>query len=83
MAPSGRPLTIRDRYSSLIRGKMVLVRIASIMRPPLSTSVHRETTSFTTASSYVNGTLCCSPMRRAMRLSCSRTMLPRILSGSG
>src|SRR6266436_7157647 len=83
IAPSGRPATMRDRYSSLIRGKIVLVRIASIMRPPLSTSVHRETTSFTTASSYVNGTLCCSPMRRAMRSSCRRTMSPRIVSGSG
>src|SRR5206468_1407824 len=83
MAPRGRPATMRARYSSLIRGKIVLVRIASIMRPPLSTSVQRETTSFTTASSYVNGTLCCSAMRRAIRPNCRRTMSPRIVSGSG
>src|SRR5262249_25694506 len=83
MAPSGRPATMRARYSSLIRGKIVLVRIASIMRPPLSTSVQRETTSFTTASSYVNGTLWCSPTRRTIRSSCRRTMLPSTASGSG
>src|SRR5262249_20906362 len=83
IAPSCRPATMRARYSSLIRGRIVLVRIASIIRPPLSTSVHRETTSFTTASSYANGTLWCSPMRRAIRSSCRRTMLPRTVSGSG
>src|SRR5262249_3800177 len=51
MAVRGRPSTMRRKYSSLIRGSTVLVRIASIIRPPLSTSVQRETTSLTTASS--------------------------------
>ena len=36
----------------LMRGSTVLVRIASIMRPPLSSSVQRLTISFTTSSSY-------------------------------
>src|SRR5262249_30916184 len=83
IAPRGRPATMRARYSSLIRGRIVLVRMASIIRPPLSTSVHRETTSFTTASSYVNATLCCSPMRRAIRSSCRRMIEPRTVSGKG
>jgi len=42
----------------------VFVRMASIMRPPLSTSVQRDTTSLTTPSSYSKGSLWFSAMRR-------------------
>ena len=41
----GSPNIIRFRNSRLISGSIVLVRIASIMRPPDSLSVQRETTS--------------------------------------
>ncbi|KEF90301.1 hypothetical protein RLJV_23905 [Pseudomonas aeruginosa] len=43
--------------SRLMSGNSVLVRIASIIRPPLSVSVQRETISSTTPSSNSNGTL--------------------------
>ena len=48
---SARPAIVRVRNSRLISGSTVLVRIASIMRPPLSTSVQRLTISFTASSS--------------------------------
>ena len=42
---------MRFRKEPLMSGSIVLVRIASIMRPPLSGSVHRLATMFTTSSS--------------------------------
>ena len=45
------PLMVRARNSWLMAGSTVLVRIASIIRPPLSTSVQRPTISFTASSS--------------------------------
>ena len=57
----------RVRSSWLIRGSSVLVRIESIIRPPLSSSVQRLTMVFTTSSSKVNGMRWLSSMRVAMR----------------
>ena len=45
------PSIVRLRNSWLISGSTVFVRIASIMRPPLSTSVQRLTINFTASSS--------------------------------
>src|SRR5690606_25787455 len=54
---TGCAAIIRLRNSRDTSGNIVLVRIASIIRPPDSLSVQRETTSFTTSSSYSNGIL--------------------------
>ncbi len=51
------PAIMRVSISWLMRGNTVLVRMASIMRPPLSSSEHRLATSFSTSSVYVNGSL--------------------------
>ena len=60
-----------------------LVSTASIMRPPLSTSVQRLVMSSTTCSSYAKGTSYCCLTRATIRSSCRRTMRPSIESLSG
>ena len=74
---------MRVRNSWLIAGSIVLVRMASIMRPPLSSSVHRLATSFTTASSYVTGIFRVAEMRFWMRPNCRRMMFSIIVGPSG
>ena len=60
-----------------------IVNIASIIRPPDSLSVQRETTSFTTSSLYSKGILYRASTRFLMRFNCSLTILPSISSLSG
>ena len=62
---------------------MVLVRIASIMRPPDSALVQRLTISLTTSSLYSNGIWWFASTRFLMRFSCSLTIWPSISSDSG
>ncbi|MNR42886.1 hypothetical protein D3C85_1614530 [compost metagenome] len=45
------PSSMRVRNSRLMSGNRLLVRIASIIRPPLSVSLQRETIRSTTSSS--------------------------------
>ena len=76
--------SVRCRISWLIVGSTVLVRIASIMRPPDSTSVQRLAMSLTDVVVVVERARRGSAsMRFWMRPSCSRTMLPSISSDSG
>ena len=74
---------VRVRNSRLMAGSTVFVRMASIMRPPLSSSVHRLTMSLTAVSSYLNGILWCSVTRFEMRPSCRRTIDASIASLNG
>ncbi len=64
-------------------GNSVLVRIASIIRPPLSVSVQRETIRSTTPSSNSNGTLWVASTRFLIRPSCRREMALSMSSLSG
>ena len=66
-----------------MRGSTVLVRIASIIRPPLSSSVHLFATSPTTSSVQVKSTAWFSSMRFLIRPICMRMMLESTSSDSG
>ena len=65
------PSIVRVRNSRLSVGNTVLVRIVSIIRPPLSPSLQRLTICFTTSSSNVNGILWFLSMRLVILPNCS------------
>ena len=59
---------------------MMFVRIASIIRPPDSDSVQRETTTLTTSALYSNGILYRASTRNLIRFNCNTTILTSISS---
>ena len=64
--------------TGMMSGSMVLVRMASIIRPPDSLALQRDTTSLTRSSPYSTGILWRASTRLLIRFNCRLTILPSI-----